>query len=462
MLQKLKIPHTLVLLFTMMLLAMVSTYLLPQGEFDRVEDDHGHTVVVPGSFHHLEQQEYLKPWHIFTVIPRAFEETQGIIFFVFIIGGALAVIRATGVIDAFMGRLIYKYGNKPYVLMFSTMIVFSIASSTLGMAEEFIPFVPILLMLCLALKFDRITAIGIMVVGYGIGYGVAALNPFTVMVAQEVAQLKPTSGIGYRLALFLPFFLVGFHHVYTYSKKVYSNPENSLLKNDETFETPIPERNEKISKKNWIILLFIVIALVLIVYGISEASGWNWYLVELGAVFLGLTVIVAVIGRLSADNTAREFAIGATELTTTALLIGFARAIALILQDGLVLDTIVYALASPLERVGPELASVGMYIIQSLINFFIPSGSGQAYVTMPLMTPIADLSGISRQIAVLAYQFGDGFTNMVVPTNAVLMGILGIGRIPYDRWFKFIFPLILKLWLLGSIALIIAVLIGYK
>ena len=152
---------------------------------------------------------------------------------------------------------------------------------------------------------------------------------------------------------------------------------------------------------------------------------------------------------------------GATELTTTALLVGFARAIALILQDGQVLDTIVYALASPLEKVGPELASVGMYVIQSLINFFIPSGSGQAYVTMPLMTPIADLSGISRQIAVLAYQFGDGFTNMVVPTNAVLMGILGIGRIPYDRWFKFIFPLILKLWLFGSIALIIAVLIGY-
>ena len=360
-----------------------------------------------------------------------------------------------------MGRLIEKYGNKPYILMFSTMLVFSIASSTLGMAEEFIPFVPILLMLCLALDFDRITAIGIMVVGYGIGYGVAALNPFTVMVAQEVAQLKPTSGLGYRLALFLPFFLVGFHHVYSYSKKVRNDHTKSLLKDDETMEISMPEKVDKISTKNWIILMFIIASLVLIVYGISEASGWGWYLVELGGVFLGLTVIVAIIGGLSADKTAGEFALGAAELTTTALLVGFARAIALILQDGQVLDTIVFALASPLEKAGPELASVGMYIIQSLINFFIPSGSGQAYVTMPLMTPIADLSGISRQIAVLAYQFGDGFTNMVVPTNAVLMGILGIGRIPYDRWFKFIFPLILKLWLLGSIALIIAVLIGY-
>ena len=229
-------------------------------------------MVVPGSFHTLEQKEMLKPWHIFTVIPRAFEETQGIIFFIFIIGGALAVIRATGVIDAFMGRLIQKYGSKPYILMFSTMLVFSVASSTLGMAEEFIPFVPILLMLCLALDFDRITAIGIMVVGYGIGYGVAALNPFTVMVAQEVAQLKPTSGFGYRLALFLPFFLLGFHHVYAYSKKVRKDPSRSLLKDNETMDVTLPEKVGKITRKNWIILIFILAALILIVYGISEVS----------------------------------------------------------------------------------------------------------------------------------------------------------------------------------------------
>jgi uncharacterized ion transporter superfamily protein YfcC len=215
-------------------------------------------------------------------------------------------------------------------------------------------------------------------------------------------------------------------------------------------------------KRYWFILLVITLALLLIIYGISELSGWNWYLIELGAVFLALTIIVAIIARLSPDRTAIEFSNGATELTTTALLIGFARSIALILEDGVVLHTIVDSLASPLEKAGPELGSVGMYIIQSLINFFIPSGSGQAYVTMPLMTPIADLAGISRQVAVLAYQFGDGFTNMIVPTNAVLMGILGIGRIPYDKWFRFIFPLILKLWLAGSIALIVAVLIGYR
>jgi len=461
MIQKFKIPHTLVLLFSMIIVSLLATYILPQGNFEREEDENGHSVVVPGSYHQLSEKQYLKPWDLFTVIPRAFAETQGIIFFVFIIGGALSVIRSSGMIDAFLGRVIQKYGEKPWLLIFFTMMVFSIGSSTLGMAEEFIPFVPILLMLCVSLKLDRITAIGIMVVGYGIGYGVATINPFTVIIAQEVAQLKPASGFVYRMILFLPFFFVGFHHVYKYAKKVYKNPDNSILKDKEKVDEIHMDTSRKITYRDWIILGFIGASLFLLVFGISELSGWHWYLVELGAVFLALTIVVAIVGKISPDRTAKEFSIGASELTTTALLIGFARAIALLLQEGNVLDTIVYALASPLETVGTELAAVGMYLIQSMINLFIPSGSGQAYVTMPLMTPIADLTGISRQIAVLAYQFGDGFTNMIVPTNAVLMGILGIGKIPYDKWFKFIFPLIVKLWILGSIALIIAVLIGY-
>ncbi|MBS0001197.1 MAG: YfcC family protein [Cyclobacteriaceae bacterium] len=461
MLQKIKVPHTLVLLFIMMVLAQLATYILPQGEFDTKVDARGHTVVVPESYHEIENAERLEPWHIFTVIPRAFAETQEIIFFVFIIGGALAVLRATGMIDAFLGRLIHKYKKKPWLLIFFTMLVFSVGSSTLGMAEEFIPFVPVLLILCLSLKLDNITAIGVMVVGYGIGYGVAALNPFTVLVAQEIAQLKPTSGIFYRLCLFLPFFTVGFLHVYGYAKKVYRNPEKSYLESSPEIDLDLPDENTVIKRRDWFILVVIFLALLLIVFGISELSGWNWYLVELGAVFLAVTILVAVIARMSPDKTAIEFSNGATELTTTALLIGFARSIALILEDGIVLHTIVDSLASPLGKAGPELGAVGMYFIQSFINFFIPSGSGQAYVTMPLMTPIADIAGISRQVAVLAYQFGDGFTNMIVPTNAVLMGILGIGRIPYDKWFRFIFPLIVKLWLLGSLALILAVLIGY-
>ncbi|MGK7393045.1 MAG: YfcC family protein [Candidatus Cyclobacteriaceae bacterium M3_2C_046] len=457
-----KVPHTLVLLFAMMVLALIATYILPQGSYQTRTNQQGREMVVPGSYSTSEDPAYLDPWYVFLSVPKAFAEAQDIIFFVFIIGGALAVIRATGTIDAVLGKVLEKFGSKPWLLILAGMLTFSIGSSTLGMAEEYLPFVPILIALCIALQLDVITAVGIMVIGYGVGYGVAAINPFTVVIAQGIADLQPTSGFLYRIILLIPFFLIGFHHVYSYAMKVKSSPENSLVAHQNQFAHLENKVYPALTKRHWFILLFTFLAVVLIVYGISEFSQWHWYLEELGAVFLALAIIAAMIGKLSFNKTALEFSNGAAELTVTALLIGFARAIALILEEGQVLHTIVHGLATPLQETGPEIASVGMFLIQSVINFFIPSGSGQAYVTMPLMTPIADLTGVSRQIAVLAYQFGDGFTNMLVPTNAVLMGILGIAGIPYDKWFKFIIPFMIKMWIAGSLALILAVWIGYS
>lgn len=456
---KFKVPHTLVLLFGMMVFALLLTYVLPQGRFETIENEHGRSEVVPNSYEKNSEKSLLSFWSLFTILPRAFADSQGIIFFIFIIGGALAVIKSTGAIDAFLGKMLEKFGSKPQFLIVLSMLVFSIGSSTLGMAEEYLPFITVLIALCLGMKMDVVSAVGIMVVGYGVGYGVAAINPFTVMIAQEVAEVPPTSGMWYRLILFFPFFLVGWHHVQKYAMGVQNDPSKSLMFKVENHQNHQEASYPALTKLHWVILILTVLALCLIIYGISN---WHWYLTELGAVFFGLAVLVVIVNRLNPSIAAKAFGIGASELTVTALLIGFARSIALLLEDGQVLHTIVNALAIPLQKTGPELASVGMYMIQSMLNFFIPSGSGQAYVTMPLMAPIADLTGVSRQIAVLAYQFGDGFTNMLVPTNAVLMGIIGIAGIPYDKWFKFIIPLMVKFWILGSIALIFAVWIGYS
>jgi uncharacterized ion transporter superfamily protein YfcC len=201
------------------------------------------------------------------------------------------------------------------------------------------------------------------------------------------------------------------------------------------------------------------LALATLVIGIWQ---FGWYLVELGAVFLALAILAGLIGGLKLNELADTFTKGAAELAGTAILIGFARSIALILEDGLVLHTIVNGLSTPLSMVPAWLSAVGMLGIQSVLNLFIPSGSGQAFVTMPLMAPIGDLVGVSRQVSVLAFQFGDGFMNMIVPTNPVLMSIIGLAGIPYDRWFRFIFPLILKLLAVAAIALIVAVGIGYS
>jgi uncharacterized ion transporter superfamily protein YfcC len=446
-------------MFAMMVAALVMTWVLPSGEFQTQANDSGREVVVPGTYQTLEEKPILTPWSLFTVVPRALADAQGIIFFVLIIGGALAVIRSTGAIDAMLDRLIRRFGKAPWLLILGGMLTFGIASATLGMAEEYIPFAAILIALCVSLRMDTMTAIGTMVVGYGIGYGVALLNPFTLLVAQEVAGLQPGSGMGYRAILWLPFFAVGFHHVWRYARKVQADPGASLVADVPSAQPPQPSGATEMTTSRALVLTATLIALVILIVGIAR---YGWYLVELGAVFLILAIVTGLLSRMALDNIAETFIRGAAELAGTAVLIGFARSIALILEDGLILHTIVNGLASPLGELPAALSAVGMLGIQSLLNLFIPSGSGQAFVTMPLMAPLGDLVGVSRQVAVLAFQFGDGFMNMIVPTNPVLMSIIGLAGIPYDRWFRFIFPLILKLLVVASASLVIAVWFGYQ
>jgi len=452
-----RVPHTLVLLFGMMVLALVATWLLPSGQFETVVNDAGRSVVIPGTYAVIEDARALMPWELLTVVPRALADAQDIIFFVLIVGGAIRVLRATGTIDAMLGSVLRRIGHSPALLIAIGMAVFAGGSATLGVAEEYIPLTLVLIALCVAMRMDTVTAIGIMVCGYGIGYGVAMLNPFTLLVAQRVAELPPASGMGFRLAIFLPFLAIGIHHVWRYARRVQLDPSASLVHDIETAQHAPTELPSGMNGRQKLIVGMTLAALGLMVYGIAFPK---WYILELGAIFLALALFGGLAGGLGADGTAKRFAEGASELAGTALLIGFARSIALILEDGQVLHTIVNGMAAPLQLLGAEFAAIGMLLIQTVINLFIPSGSGQAYVTMPLMAPIGDLVGVTRQTAVLAFQFGDGFANMIVPTNPVLMGILGIAGIPYDRWLRFVLPLMLKLLLAGAVALVLAVRIG--
>ncbi len=455
---KFRVPHTLVLIFGMILLAQVLSYVLPQGEFEREMLSFGdteHEAVVAESYGPVAETVTLNPWHALTAIPRGFGAAKDIIFFVFIVGGAFAVFRATGAADALIGALLRKMGGRPSLLIVGGLTLFLLGSSTIGMAEEYLPFVPLLLTLCIALGYDAVTAVGIMCVGYG----TAVINPFTVIVAQNVAGIEPGSGMGFRIILGVVFLAIGAHHVLRYANKVKADPSASLVADIEPDPSYSRVKEVKLTTSHFVALATIVLAIAGLVYGIKE---YEWYLEEMGAIFLGLTLLLGAIGRLGLNVTAKQFCIGATELTTTALLIGFARTIEVILVDGQIIDTIVHGISGPLQSMGPYLSSVGMYAVQSLCNLFIPSGSGQAYVTMPLMAPLADLSGVSRQVAVLAYQFGDGFTNIIVPTNAVLIGILTLAKIPYERWLRFILPFMIKVWIVGSLALVVAVAIGYQ
>ena len=454
-----RVPNTLVLLFLIMGLALMATWILPQGSFETTPNAQGRLMVVPGTFALVESRVWLSPITLFTAIPRSLAFAQDIIFFLLIVGGAIAVLRATGVIDAVLGRLLALIGHSPALLIVFGTSAFAAGSASLGVSTEYIPFALVLVSLCTAMRMDAMTAMGIMICGYGVGFGVAWTNPYTVMVAQNVAGLPPTSGWEYRLLLFVPFVAVTIHHIWAYAAKVKADPAASLMYGLNGAQHEVPDDYPPLDARRLAVLVITMIALVAMVYGIAVH---RWYLTELGAMWLGVALLAGLIGGLGAEDTAKHFGKGAAELAVVALLVGFARSIALILEDGQVLHTIVHGASIPLSWVGPELSAVGMLAMQTVMNLFIPSGSGQAFATMPIMAPLADVVGIERQVAVLAFQFGDGLSNMIVPTNIVLMAILGVAGIPYDRWFRFVWPLMLKLLALAALALVAAVTFGYQ
>lgn len=454
-----RVPHTLILLLTMMVVAYLATWLVPQGFFETVTLDNGRQSVVPGTYTLAAEQVRLTPMDFLVAIPRALAAAQDVIFFVFIVGGVLAVARQTGTIDALIGNLLERFGSKPHMLIFSVVFCFALASGAIGAAGEYIPFILILVGLCKAMRLDAMTAVGMVVTGYGIGYGVSAFNPFTVMIAQSIADIPVYSGIELRLAIFIPFVLIGFHHVWSYAKKVIADPEASMTKH---LPCPLAGNDNpdypKLELRHKLILFGLVATIISAVWGISQKG---WYLNELGAMFILWGIFTAVIGRLDANTAAIQFIEGVKDLATTAMLVGVARGIALIMEDGQILHSLVYGMSYPLSFVGSEIAAVGMFLMQTMLNLFIPSGSGQAYVTIPLLAPVGDLVGVYRQVVVLAYQFGDGFSNMIIPTNAVLMGIIGMAGVPYHLWFKFCLPLLVKLISAAAVVLVLAVMFDY-
>ena len=447
-----KFLDSLVLLFALIVLAQAATYVLPAGEFERDGRQ-----VIPGTYHTVETDRL--PLQTFlTAVPAGLAAAQDIIFFVFVVGGVIAVVRTTGAIDALIGAAIRHLSHRPAVLMFGTVVLFAVGSSTIGMAEEYMPFVPILVTMCLAMRMDAVVAVGIIYIGAGVGYACAAINPFTVLIAQQIAGVELMSGQGLRWGLLLVCAAIGADHLLRYVRRVQRDPTASLVADvDYSTGFHMPE-DVAFTPRRVTVLLVFAAAVAGFVYGIRA---WDWYLTELVAVFLALGLVVAVVGRLRPDRVATEFCRGAAELTTTALLIGFARTIEVVLTEGRVIDTVINGLAQPLQMLPRGLSAIGMLGVQTVCNFFIPSGSGQAYVTMPIMAPLSDLTDLSRQTAVLAYQFGDGFTNMIVPTNALLVGILALAKIPYQRWVRFVWPLLVKLYVVAILALLGAVQFGY-
>jgi len=451
------VPDSLVLIFAMIVGAQLLSYVVPSGEYERVAVG-THSQVVPGSFS-LVEAERLPGYAFLTAIPRGMAAASDIIFLVFIVGGTLGVVRATGTIDGLLAATLRRFGHSPGLLIAGTMTTFALGSATVGMAEEFIPLVPVLVAMCIAMEMDALVAVALVSVATGIGYGSAALNPFTVVIAQDIAGLPIYSGQLFRWCLFAVCIAVGIHHVHRYARSVHADASRSLMTGLDVEATHELAQHAELTPRRTALLAIFGVGIALFVVGVAL---WQWYLDELSAVFLAVALAAVFLGPLTPNHAAREFGKGAAELTVAALLVGFARSIEVVLDDAVIKDTVVHGVAGLLDGLPTTLAAVGMMAVQSTCNFFIPSGSGQAFVTMPIMAPLADLTGVTRQTAVLAYQFGDGFTNMLVPTNAVLMGYLAMAQVPFVRWVRFVVPVLAKLLVIAALALIVAVVTGYS
>ena len=447
---KLRFPETLVLTVALVVLAQLATYVLPAGEFERVVVE-GRARAVPGTFHAVEVAAL--PWHAaLTRIPKGLEKAAEVIFFVLLCGGVIGVLRASGAVDALLARVLARMGGRPVLLVGGMTAVLSVGAATIGMAEEYVPFVPILAAACAALGCEAIVAGGIVYVAAGIGYAAAPHNPFTVLIAQRIAGLEPNSAAGFRWILWGLALAVGVTYLVRYALRVRADRSRSYMAGVEPWSPPSGQAPE-LGLGQLALLAAFGAGIALFVWGCAVHE---WGLGELSAVFLALALLAVPLGSLSPNRAAREFSVGAAEMTNTALLIGFAKTIQVLLEEGKVIDAVVQGLATPLEGLSPDVAAVGMLGVQSLTNLFIPSGSAQASVTMPLMAPLGDLVGVSRQVAVLAFQCGDGLTNMLIPTNAVLMGVLALGRVPYGAWLRFIVPLAALLFALFAAALVVA------
>ncbi|MDJ0917965.1 MAG: TIGR00366 family protein [Woeseiaceae bacterium] len=449
---------SLVLIFSFIVVAQLLSYVLPQGNFDRepYPDNPAREMVVAGSYTAATDQTKvtMMPWHFLLAISKGFAAAQDIIFLVFLVGGVIAVLRRTGAIDAALHGAVEKLGHSPWILISGCLLIFSFGAFTIGMGEEYVPLVPIIVSMSLAMRMDAIVAMGMVWVPYGIGWACAGTNPFGVLIAQNIAGVPLTSGMGYRVVIMAAFLVIAFHHLYRYAMRVQRDPSSSLVAHvdySNGFEAP---EDISLTPRRIGVLVVFLIGLFGFVYGVKA---FGWYIAELNAVFLGIGIVSAIIARLPAGETSRTFIQGAAEMTAAALLIGFARTIEVVLSDGQIIDTIIHAIASVLENTGPEVASLGMLLVQTICNLFIPSGSGQAYVTMPIMSPLATLTDVPQQTAVLAYQFGDGLTNMIVPTSALVMGALALGRIPYGAWVRFVGPLLLKLFAAGAVFLVASI-----
>ncbi len=453
-------PNPIVIIIGIILVSALASYIVPSGVFERVLDPNTDRMVVdPSSFHYTEQNP-TGFFDLFKSLTRGLQSASDIIAFLFIIGGAFGVMEATGAIKSGMGTLVLKMRGRELLLVPVCMAIFTCGSAFAANEEEYLAFLPLILSICLAMGFDSLTALGIVFGSTGAGIASGCTNPFTVGVAQGIAGLPLFSGIELRMVSLVVLYVINATFVTLYARKVKANPRaSSMYELDRArTDTFAVNEEERMTGRHKLVLLIFVATIAILVYGVIQ---YGFYIDELAALFLIMGIAAGLVGGLRPGEIADSFIKGCHNMLFPCVMVGFCKATTIILTDALIMDTIIHFLAGLLTGIPATLTACGMFLIQALFNFLVPSGSGQAAITMPIMAPLADLVGITRQTAVLAFQFGDASTNCITPASGMTMSALAIAGVPLNKWWKFFVPLVLIWWGIAILFLIYATLTGY-
>lgn len=445
---KRKTPDALVIVAVILVLVVAATWIIPAGSYLRTEMN-GRMAVVPGTYAPADANPQ-GVMDALTAPLRGMESAADIIAFVLLVGGAFTLLMKSGAIDAVLLKMLQLAQDNPMWkagIIPLLMTIFSLGGYSFGMSEEVLVFVLITIPLARSLGYDNIVGVAIPFVGAGVGFAGAAFNPFTVGIAQQLADVEMFSGFIYRTIVWAFFTVVAISFVMMYANKLTKQPELRFLAEGEKHD--LPESVELTGARIAVLVAFFL-SLVAIMMG---ALYLDWYIGEISALFIVLGIVSAVLVRMSVNDAVKGFYQGAKDLLPAALIIGMSKSILVVAEDGKIIDTILYGLSGAVGDLPGVVAVQVMFFVQFAINFFIPSGSGQAAITIPIMAPLADLLGITRQTAILAYQFGDGLCNLVIPTSGVTMGILAIGGIPFSRWIKWVWKLMLMLVVLAMVFL---------
>ena len=431
---KLKVPNTYVIIAVIIALCAVLTWFVPGGQYVKADD---------GTLSYEAVDSVPQTWQVLSAVYHGFVKQAGIIVFILVVGGAFWLLNATGAVEAGIQRFIDRIGKRDILVLVALTVLFSLAGAVFGMSEETIPFVGIVVPLVVSMGYDAFMGMLVVYVASNVGFSSAFLNPFTVGIAQGMADLPLFSGMGYRFFCwaFLTLLMVVF--VCFYAKRTRKEPAVNLSASEES-AAPLTKRQA------WILVVLLLTVVALIV----GVTCWEWYMPEITGLFLGMGIVCGIIAGFSANKIADELIAGARDILSAALVVGFASGIIVILQDGKVVDSILHGMQEGLDGSSPVASLSAMYGIQALINFIIPSATAKAAITIPIMAPFADMVGVSRQAMVLAFQFGDGFTNMVTPTSGVLVAALAMARIPYAKWVKWVWKGVLVLLVLGLLLLL--------